>query len=201
MGAVAETAIVSLVLPRSMTFEEAKRLFEGIHSTAERFGVAIVGGDTSRHDGALMVSVTVSGLIPAKFKSPKGWTMSGAQADDLLVVTGPLGGSIMGRHLSFVPPLSVAEAIQTRVSVNAATDISDSLAVDLAHVIRKSNVGAELDLEQIPVSKAARTMSQSSRQTPVEHALYDGEDFELLLSISPGQFESCLLYTSPSPRD
>jgi thiamine-monophosphate kinase len=192
MGAIADNAIVSLVLPNSMTFEEAKKLFLGISDLAHKFGVAIVGGDTSRHRGPLMVSIAATGYLNPECKRPEGWRMDGAQVGDLLFTTGPLGGSIVGKHLDFEPRLKLAKSIQERVVVNAATDISDSLAIDLAHVLKKSNIGAVLELDKLPVSDAAQTLAASSDQTAVEHALYDGEDFELLLSMEPAQAEALL---------
>jgi len=189
MGAVAEAAVVSLTLPRSLTLEDAKRLFSGIAKTAKKFNVAVVGGDTSRHDGALMVSISVTGLLDSAFQCPLGWRMDNAQPGDLLVVTGPLGGSIAGKHLEFEPTLNIAKAIQMKAKVNAATDISDSLSIDLSHVLRKSNVGAELEFGSVPISDAARELSETSGKSPLEHALYDGEDFELLLSIDPAEFK------------
>ena len=173
MGAEAESAIVSLVLPRSFTFEQTKQLFTGIAGTADKYGVAIIGGDTCCHDGKLMISITATGRIPAESKVPNGWRMDGAKTGDVVIVTGPLGGSIDGKHLDFEPRLKLTKEIQDRVVVNAATDISDSLSIDLSHVLRKSNVGAVLDLSAIPIAEAA--------DQDVSRALHDGEDFELLL--------------------
>ena len=172
MGAEAESAVVSLVLPRSFTFEQTKQLFTGIATTAGNYGVSIIGGDTCCHDGPLMVSITATGRIPAESKIPGGWRMDGAKAGDVVIVSGPLGGSIDGKHLDFEPRLQLARDIQHRVPVSAATDISDSLSIDLSHVLRKSKIGAVLDLSEIPVAKAANN--------DVARALNDGEDFELL---------------------
>lgn len=189
MGAEAEAALVSLVLPRSMSFEQATDLFDGIAKTAQRYKVAIVGGDTCTHDGALVVSVTVTGRFDPEFKRPRGWRMNGCRAGDLLVVTGPLGGSILGSHLEFEPRLELARRIQQKVAINAATDISDSLLIDLSHLLTKSCTGAVVDLERIPVSGFAKELSKSSGLQPVDHALQDGEDFELLLSMSADSLE------------
>ena len=189
MGAIPEAAIVTLALPRQMTFGEAQRLFSGLANTAKRYGVAVVGGDTTRHDGPLMLSVTVTGYLQPHFYSREGWRMDGAKVGDLLFTTGPLGGSIAGKHLVFDPRLQFAKAVQERVVVNAATDISDSLAIDLSHLLRKCGLGAVLDLDRIPVSEAAQELSKESEKTALEHALYDGEDFELLLSMNPSQAE------------
>ncbi|QEG22556.1 thiamine-phosphate kinase [Mariniblastus fucicola] len=188
MGAVPESALVSLVLPRSFTFDKAQRLFSGITATADRFGAQVIGGDTCSHDGPLVINVSLTGRIPCDSNSPHGWRMAGARSGDLIVVSGPLGGSILGRHLKFEPRLQLASSLQKRIEIHAATDISDSLSTDLSHIIRKSNVGAELDCMKIPVSDAAHELSISSGETPLQHALHDGEDFELLLTMSESSF-------------
>ena len=146
--------------------------------------VSIIGGDTVRHAGGLVISVSVTGLLLPAFKNPAGWRMDGAKEGDCIVVTGPLGGSLAGHHLRFEPRLHLAKAIQERVNVNAATDISDSLSIDLTHVLQQSKVGAELQEDQIPVNNASRVRSPDTSRTPLQHALYDGEDFELLLSMT-----------------
>ena len=175
MGAEPESAIVSLVLPRSFTIQQTKQLFTGIATAASKYGIVIIGGDTCSHEGPLMISVAATGRIAADSKVPDGWRMDGAKAGDIIVVSGPLGGSIHGKHLDFVPRVELAREIQQRVIIHAATDISDSFSIDLAHLIRKSNVGAVIDLKQIPIADAA--------ENDVVRALQDGEDFELLICL------------------
>lgn len=189
MGATAESALVSVVLPKGWQIDQCKRMLNGLIEMAAHCNVAIIGGDTVRHDGELMICVSVTGELLNTFGAPDGWRMDGAKVDDILVVTGPLGGSLLGKHLRFDPRLDLAEAIQKRTSINAATDISDSLTVDLAHILRQSHVGATLDEDQIPVSSAAKELSKTTLRSPLEHAYSDGEDFELLLSMTPEAFE------------
>ena len=189
MGARGESALICFALPRSFSLEDTQELFGGILTSAQRYGVAVIGGDTTCHDGPLVVSVSASGRIFDSATCPEGWRMDGAKVDDLLIVTGPLGGSILGHHLRFEPRLDIAAAIQSRTIVNAATDLSDSLTVDLAHVIRKSGVGAVLDCDQVPVSDAAVELSGQTGKTPLHHAFTDGEDFELLLSMTADDYE------------
>ncbi len=196
MGAIAESALVTLVLPRDMLFPQAQELFKGIAKTAKQYGVAIVGGDTVRHDGPLMISVSATGRIEPNSKSPEGWRLDGARDGDVLVVTGPLGGSIAGRHLSFEPRLELAKAIQDRVRIHSATDISDSLSIDLGHLIGKSGVGAELECDRIPLCDDAIERSKHSGMTALAHALSDGEDFELLFSMSLADLDA--LHGDPS---
>lgn len=189
MGAVAESVLVNLVLPRRFELNDAKELLNGLAEVADHYNVAILGGDTTRHEGPLIISVSATGRIPKHFACPEGWRMDGAQVGDLIVITGSLGGSIKGHHLTFEPRLDVARSIQERVSVNAATDISDSLSLDLSHVLRKSKAAGMLECDLIPISEAAKSLAAATGLPALQHALNDGEDFELLLSISKQNYE------------
>lgn len=179
MAADPTAALVTLVLPRTMTLAEVEALASGICGIADQYDVAIVGGDTNRHAGPLIVGIALSGSVDFA----DAWKINGSLAGDLIVVTGTLGGSIAGKHLDFVPRVKLAQHVADNYSVNAATDISDSLAVDLGHVIEFSGVSAELSTDNIPVSDDATKLSATSNRTALDHALHDGEDFELLLSM------------------
>jgi len=163
----------------------AVEIFEGIVEYAERYGVSISGGDTNLWDGPLVVSMTAVG------EAPEGgcWLRSGAKPGDHVVVTGELGGSILGRHLNVEPRLELAKLLRQEFDIHAATDISDGLGVDLLSLFTASRCGAEIELSKIPISDAARTLSTSSGKMAVEHALGDGEDFELLLAISESEMQ------------
>jgi len=100
-----------------------------------------------------------------------------------LFVTGPLGGSILGKHLDFTPRVREALELQLHARIHAMLDISDGLAADVNHLCEESGCGAVLAAERIPVSVAARQMNDS--RMPLEHALGDGEDFELAFAVSP----------------
>jgi len=130
MGASPVAALVTLVLPKSMNLDSIDQLAAGICSMSELYDVVIVGGDTNRHDGPLMVGVAISGSVD----TGKAWRLDGAQKGDAILVTGKLGGSILGRHLDFLPRVELAQHIASNFIVHAATDISDSLAVDLGHL-------------------------------------------------------------------
>ncbi len=179
MGGRAVSLLVSFTLPRGSSGQLARDLFEGICEMAERYGVSISGGDTNTWEGPLNICVTAIG----QSRDNEIWKRSGAQPGDLAVVTGPLGGSILGKHLDFQPRLDVAESLAGKGIVNAATDISDGLALDLHHVATASRIGATIELDKIPVSEAAHELAKTTGRAPVHHALGDGEDFELLLAI------------------
>jgi len=186
MGAKPVAATVNFVCPKSFGITEIKELFTGIATTAEQFGVQIIGGDTNRWDGKLVVGLTVFG---AKYSDASGdfWRMDGAKDGDAILVTGTLGGSIAGKHIDFQPRLNASKHLIENYKVNAATDLTDSLTIDLAAVANKSNCGFELESQQIPISADAVLLSQESSRTALEHALYDGEDFELLLCVDESE--------------
>jgi thiamine-monophosphate kinase len=109
---------------------------------------------------------------------------SGASPGDWLFVTGPLGGSLLGHHLDFTPRVREALALHATVALTAMQDISDGLSADLQHVLTASRCGAVLVAEAIPVADAAVERSRTSGRSALEHALSDGEDFELIFAVS-----------------
>jgi thiamine-monophosphate kinase len=100
-----------------------------------------------------------------------------------LFVTGQLGGSLAGHHLDFTPRVREACLLGELVQLHSMIDITDGLVADLYHILEESGVGASLDTAVIPISTAAREAFDD--RSPLEHALGDGEDFELLFSVSP----------------
>jgi len=111
---------------------------------------------------------------------------SGAQPDDFIYVTGRLGGSLLGRHMDFTPRVVEARSIGKLAS--AMIDLSDGLSRDLRHICHESGVGAIIDAAAIPVHDDAIEMRRDGR-SPLEHALHDGEDYELLFTSSlPASF-------------
>ncbi len=116
-----------------------------------------------------------------------------ARAGDAIVVTGEFGGSILGHHLDFVPKCRLAESFAKKYSIHAATDVSDSLSFDLDQICLLSGCGAQIELEKIPVRSAASELAKSrGGKSALEHALYDGEDFELILAVPPAQLEELM---------
>jgi thiamine-monophosphate kinase len=100
------------------------------------------------------------------------------------MVSGAVGGSLLGRHLRPEPRLELARQLRECVEVHAAIDISDGLSLDLDRLCAASGVGAELDTLRIPIHDDAIRLAESSGRTPMEHAWSDGEDFELILAMS-----------------
>lgn len=176
MGGEPLWALVDLVAPPSTAWKRLEKIYRGAAKLGAKYGLVIVGGDTSQGP-RLELHVFGVGRVPRGAAILR----SGARAGDVIYVTGVLGGSLRGKHLTFEP--RVEEGLWLRESqwAHAMIDISDGLARDLGHIAEESGVGAELDAERIPVSREAR----SFRDDPLKHALFDGEDFELLFSVSP----------------
>ncbi|MDA0661137.1 MAG: thiamine-phosphate kinase [Planctomycetota bacterium] len=195
MGATATAATVSLLLTRdSRVAQCGEEIMEGVRILADEFAVDIVGGDTNVWDGGLVVSVTALGHVP----TGRAWLRSGACAGDRIIVTGTLGGSRLAHHHQFTPRLDAARLLRQNYDVHAAMDLSDGLSLDLSRMADASGVGAELDLGRIPVSNAAKELALHDALSPIDHALQDGEDFELLLAM-PASSAARLLADSEFP--
>jgi thiamine-monophosphate kinase len=181
MAARPLAAFVALALPRSGGLELAKSLYEGMISLAERYSLAIAGGDTNTWDGPLVASVTLLGET-----TPSGpLRRSGARPGDAIVVTGHFGGSRLGHHLDFEPRVEQALWLADHYPLHAGIDVSDGLSLDLARLAGASACGAILELPAVPVADAAGQWAAElgDGSTPLEHALSDGEDFELILAM------------------
>jgi thiamine-monophosphate kinase len=172
-------AVVSVGLPRQGGRALAEELYHGLRELADAFDTAVVGGDTNSWDGPLAISVTLLG--EATERGPV--TRAGARPGDWLLVTGPLGGSILGKHLDFTPRVREALQLHAAAPLHAMIDISDGLAADVGHLCDESRCGAVLRAEAIPVSDDAHRLNDG--RPPLEHALGDGEDFELVLAVAP----------------
>ncbi|HZT83241.1 MAG TPA: thiamine-phosphate kinase [Gemmataceae bacterium] len=179
-------AVVSVGLPREGGRALAEELYRGLREAADAFDTAVVGGDTNSWDGPLVVGVTLLG--EATERGPV--RRSGARPGDWLLATGDFGGSILGKHLDFTPRVREALALHAAAPLRAMIDVSDGLAADVNHLCEESQCGAVLRAEAIPVSAAAKAMPDG--RPPLEHALGDGEDFELVFAVAPDDARSLL---------
>ncbi len=183
MAARPVAAVVALNLPRQGGLHLAKELYEGLLPLAEQYGVAIAGGDTNSWDGPLVISITAIG----ETTSAGPLLRAGARPGDWIVATGQFGGSILGRHLDFEPRVNEALLLNERYELHAGIDVSDGLALDVSRVAAESGCGAVIDLDKIPIARAAHELAAKLNDgtTAVDHALADGEDFELILAVPP----------------
>jgi thiamine-monophosphate kinase len=170
-------AVVSVGLPRAGGRTVGEELYQGLRGMADAFNTVIVGGDTNSWDGPLVISVTLLG--EASGRGPV--TRAGARPGDWLLATGPFGGSIRGHHLDFMPRVREALRLHEIADLHAMIDVSDGLAADVWHICRESGVGAVLRADAIPITEAAREVNDD--RSPLDHALGDGEDFELVFAV------------------
>jgi thiamine-monophosphate kinase len=175
--------VIALALPRQGGMELALALYEGMLPLAERYDLAIAGGDTNSWEGPLAISITLLGSVTGRGPLCR----SGARPGDRIVVTGSFGGSILGRHLDFEPRVREALELHARYELHAGIDVSDGLSLDLAHILGESHCGAVINADAIPIAADAGRLAEklADGSTPLEHALGDGEDFELVLAVPP----------------
>ncbi|MBW6389736.1 thiamine-phosphate kinase [Billgrantia antri] len=191
MGAEPRWCLMALALESD---EEAwlADFASGFHSLCQTSGTALVGGDVTR--GELAIGVTVMGEVPVGEALSRG----GARADDVLAVTGVLGGGagglalwqrgerdldhpLLARYLKPVPRLAAGQAL--RGLAHAAIDVSDGLLADLEHILAASGVGARLEREALPLATGLREVLGEA--AAYRAALCGGDDYELLVSL-PG---------------
>lgn len=194
MGALPRVVVVSLTLPRTADLAYVQRLYRGMGELIDRYQLDICGGDTTVAAGPLVISLTALGELA----ETGAWRIDQAQSGDRILVTGQLGGSLAGHHLDFEPRVDFARQWRDTPHVRCCTDISDSLSLDLAKVARASGTGFELDSARIPLAPAAAFRSQETGHPPLHHALFDGEDFELLVVATP---ENAAVLVENTPGD
>lgn len=169
MGGLPEHALVTLAVRAETTLSWARGLYAGLRRAARKFGIAIVGGETSRSPGPAFLSVALTGRV----RRARCVLRSGGRSGDLLFVTGRLGGSIRGKHLDFIPRLAEARWLAQHFPVHAMMDLSDGLAADLPRLARASRCAFEIHEDRLP----------RNRGCTVTQALSDGEDYELLFAL------------------
>lgn len=184
MAAQPKAALISIAIPRNRDREFAESVLQGIMALADEFGVKVIGGDTNSWDGPLVVNVAVVGEVVS---TPV--YRSGAVEGDWILTTGCFGGSIANHHLNFQPRVSEALVLNELFDLHSMIDVSDGLAADLYHILDESHVGAVVDAVTIPIRDS---VNAKGSRTSLNHALGDGEDFELLFTLSPVDGERLL---------
>jgi thiamine-monophosphate kinase len=185
--------VVSLAMPKSSTIDDAKAIIEGVIGICGEFDCVLIGGDTTGWKHGLVIDVAV---VAEPYPGIDPIRRSGARVGDGIFVTGKLGGSIHGRHLSFTPRVKEAHKIALALGekLHAMMDISDGLGIDLDRMMKRSNKGAKL--ERLAVMKVASTALRdvvSNEDKLLVHVLSDGEDYELLLTANIDESLACEL--------
>jgi thiamine-monophosphate kinase len=182
MAGTPTAALVTIGLPQKFEVKFVEAIYSGMSALAERYHVAIAGGETTANPERIFISLALLGTVARG----KQILRSGAKVGDAIFVTGELGGSRAAKHLEFEPRLAEAHWLAEHFSIHAMIDLSDGLAGDLRHVLKASGVGAELLKAAVPVSRAAKARERAG--SPVKPAfaaaLTEGEDFELLFTIA-----------------
>jgi thiamine-monophosphate kinase len=200
MGGVPLAVVVSLSAPPELEVGIVEDLYAGMRQIAARYDTAIVGGDTVSVDRWITLSLTVLGEV----EKDKLLTRSGAQPGDAIVVTGTLGdaaagldvlahgrgtmapeieGRLLTAHLRPEPRLREVRLLLKTLKPTACIDISDGLAGDLRHICVASGVGAEIELDKVPISVECHNIAALTDKPAMEYALRGGEDYELLFTI------------------
>lgn len=206
MGGRPLHAVVSLGLPPHLPVEDIDAFYDGMQELALSHGMDIIGGDITASPLGFVISVTVIGEVnPAHLI-----TQSGAQEGDLVAVTGELGGSAAGlavllneqvefpaptrelaltKHFRPLPRVKAGLELAATGKLHAMKDISDGLAKELNTIATASNKMIIVKAEAVPISPAALVVGAELDRDPMLMALQGGEDYELLFTFSPGDWE------------
>ena len=215
MNATPKQITVNIALSGKFSVEAVDDLYAGIHLACEKYGVDLVGGDTTSSLTGLTISVTALGEI----EKDASVLRSGAKPTDLLCVTGDLGGAYMGLQLlerenevfkvnpKMQPQMEgydyilerqlkpearqdiVAAFKKMEITPTSMIDISDGLSSEIMHLCKKSNVGCNLHEEKVPMDEQTKKMAEELNINPIVAALNGGEDYELLFTVALGDYE------------
>ena len=171
-------ALITLGFHAEMEPSLIEAVYQGLRDCAREHHVNIVGGETTSLS-QLTLSISLIG------KASKPILRTGSAVGDAIFVSGELGGSLAGHHLNFTPRLKEARWLSDQDIVHAMIDLSDGLATDLRHLL-SDQTGAELLTRALPIRRAAkeRARDNPSGKTALLAALTDGEDYELLFTVS-----------------
>lgn len=191
MGAKPHSILLALSLP-NIDHDWLQGFSQGLFDCCDRFGVALIGGDTTQ-SAHLTITVTVLGYI----ESGQAICRSGARAGDYIVVSGQvgdaayglqhLGGALQSRLDYPTPRCELGQTLKGLAS--SMIDVSDGLAQDLDHILKASNVGAKIFLDQLPLDPAVQALPNQQKW---QYALAGGDDYELCFTISPQNYEKLL---------
>lgn len=174
MGGIPRRAVVSLWMCAEVSLAWLEAFYRGIAALAQVHGVSIVGGDISRAPaGVFIADLCLQGMCERPVQR------KGVGIGDTLWVTGELGGSILGHHARFEPRIAEGRWLSETGWAKAMMDVSDGLAKDLASLVGNFRV----EVETLPISEAAIQLADQRGGSAREHALCDGEDYELVFAL------------------
>ncbi len=173
MGGISKFAVVAVGLPSKASIKNVKDIYRGINILAKQFNISITGGDTVRAPKTI-INIALIGEVEKQCLVLR----EGAKPGDKIFVTGRLGKSLTSKkHLCFTPRQKEARCLVKKYKPSAMIDLTDGFIADLNHIVSQSRVGAILYEEAIPKTRGAS----------LHQAFYDGEDFELIFTLSAKQ--------------
>ena len=185
MGGTPGPAVLALLCGPNLSISWMEGFFAGVRTQCMRHKIDLVGGDVSSLPaGQFSAVLTLTGSA----SSPK--LRHQTQIGDQIYVTGTLGGSILGKHITFEPRISEGQWLATRPDCHAMMDLTDGLGKDLPSLLSRGQ-SAAIRVNQLPLSAAAEQCARASGLTPEEHAFCDGEDYELLFTVNGSAKTSC----------
>lgn len=214
MNAIPEQITISLAVSNRFSVEAIQELYKGIESACENYKVDLVGGDTTTSLSGMVISVTAVGRVP----KDKIVYRKNAGENDLICVTGDLGGALMGLHVlerekqEFMANPEMQPQIQDKDYIvhrllkpegrtdvihqfkdlellpTSMIDVSDGLASDLLHICKTSGVGARIYEDKLPIDKVTYETALEFNLDPTTCMLNGGEDYELLFTIKQDDF-------------
>ena len=179
MGTKPTAFLMTLGVTENWNGPKLKRFLAGVFQTARKHKVSCVGGDMTSAK-QFFCSITVWGEMAGR----RPISRAGARVDDLIMVTGTLGGSILKKHYAFTPRTAESVWLSRHFPPTSMIDVSDGLMQDLKHILKESRCGARIELDAIPVSVDSK-VKHKTKDGALNGALSDGEDFELLLTVRP----------------
>jgi thiamine-monophosphate kinase len=205
MGASATGSFLSIAIPKDVEVEYLDKFMEGYHQLSEKYKVPLLGGDTTSSIKHMAINVCVIG----KCKKGNAKRRDTAEANDIVCVTGNLGDSAGGlqvvlnnlhrtpdagylalKHFMPEPRMDEGLFLSAFVEVHAMMDISDGIASDLVHILKKSGKAARIDIDMIPVSPTLKMVSEQQHWDVTALAVGGGEDYELLCTIEADRFRA-----------
>ena len=214
MNATPTQITMSIAFSNRFSVEALEEFYEGVYLACEKYGVDLIGGDTTSSQKGLIISVTAIGEVtPDKFVK-----RSTAQNKDLICVSGDLGAAflgmtilerekkiyaetgsqpdlenqayIVGRLLKPEPRKDIVDFFaENNITPTSMIDISDGLSSEVLHICKQSNLGCVIYEDKIPVNEEARQFAYKLELDPTACALSGGEDYELLFTVPQSDYE------------
>ena len=204
MGGTPSGTFLSLAVPGDTDIEWIKSFMDGYKELSAKENVPLLGGDTTKSEGTIIVNVAVTGTI----KNDNIKLRKSARKGDFICTTGSVGDSagglqvllddlpddslnrqLLDQHLTPYPHVQQGKFLSDSPAVHAMIDISDGINSDLNHILKASQLSAFIELSSVPVSKQLREASQKYGWELFELALAGGEDYTLLFTVDPEYYD------------